>query len=199
MDPRVEAYLALLFKWNRTYALTAFRGPEEALELGVRPSLQAAPLLAEGARVLDVGSGGGFPSVPLALARPDLRFVLAEPSRPKAVFLSEVARALDLPLRVEARTAEELLASAPAPFDAVTVRGVHLRRGFVKRLARAVAPGGSLLIWTAGERAESYRRWCEEAGLVVGPKQASGGGLVFLSATVPRGTPVPGPAGAGPG
>lgn len=198
MDPRTEAYLTMLFKWNRTYALTAFKGPDEALELGVKPSLRAAPLLAEGARVLDVGSGGGFPSVPLAIARPDLRFVLAEPSRPKAVFLKEVARALGLALQVETRTAEEFLATAPQPFEAVTVRGVHLRRGLLKRLARALAPGGALLVWTAGERAESYRRWCEEAGLDVRVERGASA-LAFLAAAVPRGTPCSGRRPPGPG
>ena len=188
MDPKLEAYLALLFKWNKTYALTAFQGPAEAFELGVKPSLRAASLLPEGARVLDVGSGGGIPSVPLAIARPDLRFTLTEPSRPKAVFLKEAARALGLSFQVEARTAEEFLGSASAPFDAATVRGVHLRRGLLKRLARALAPGGSLLIWTAGERASAYRRWAEEAGLDVSLDEVPEAGLTFIRATVPRGT-----------
>jgi 16S rRNA (guanine527-N7)-methyltransferase len=188
MDPRIETYLDLLFKWNKRFALTAFSGREEALALGVAPSLLAVPHLPRGARVLDVGSGGGIPAVPLAVARPDLDLVLAEPSNPKAVFLCETARALGLTYRVEAKTCESLLAAEPERWDAITVRGVHLRKGFVRKLIRSLGPGGVLLVWAAGARAGQYRFWMEDLGLEVDSSPVPDTPLAFLAGHVPRGT-----------
>ena len=188
MDQRFEAYLDLLFKWNKTFSLTSFSNRQEAAELGVAPSLLATSHLPQGAKVLDVGSGGGFPAVVLALARPDLEIVLAEPSNPKAVFLAETARALGLAYRVEARTVESLLAVEARNWDAITVRGVHLRKGLVRKLARSLAPDGKLLIWAAGERAEQYRIWMEILGLEVQRSLLSKAHVVFLVGHVPRGT-----------
>ena len=102
MDPKIEAYLELLFKWNKVYRLTAFESRKEAVALGsCPPGHRGGP--SKDARALDVGSGGGFPAVPLAITRPDLRWTLTEPSLQKAAFLREVAMLLELPLRVEAR------------------------------------------------------------------------------------------------
>ena len=191
MDPKIEAYLDLLFKWNKTFALTAFSDRQEAVALGVAPSLLAVPHLPQGARVLDVGSGGGFPAVPLAVARPDLELVLAEPSNPKAVFLGETARALGLGYRVEAKTAESLLAVEARAWDAITVRGVHLRKGFVRKIAKSLKPGGVLLVWAAGTRAEQYRSWMAELGLEVEWSLVPKAQLAFLAGHVPRGTSEP--------
>lgn len=189
MNPQTEAYLDLLFKWNRIYRLTAFETREEAVALGVVPSLAITEDLPRGIRVLDVGSGGGFPAVPLAIARPDLRWVLTEPSLQKAAFLREVAARLGLSFQVEARTVEVVLREAPQPWEAITVRGVRLRHGIVKHLARILTPGGLLAVWTGGEREEDYARWAAEAGLAVEERSLSTRPPVpLLLCRVPRGT-----------
>lgn len=189
MDPKIESYLDLLFKWNRVYRLTAFETREEAMALGAVPSLAIAQDLPQGARVLDVGSGGGFPAAPLAIARPDLQWVLTEPSLQKAAFLREVAALLGLSFRVEARTVEVVLREAPQQWEAITVRGVRLRHGIVKSLAGALAPGGLLAIWTGGEREEHYARWAAEAGLAVEERLLPTRPPVpLLLCRVPRGT-----------
>ena len=189
MDRNIEAYLDLLFKWNRTYRLTAFDTREEALARGVEPSLAIIQDLARGARVLDVGSGGGFPAIPLAIARPDLRWLLTEPSLQKAAFLREAAMRLGLSVRVEARTVEVVLREFAQVWEAITVRGVRLRHGIVKQLASALAPDGVLAIWTGGEREENYARWAAEAGLVVESRILSTHPAIpLLLCRVPRGT-----------
>lgn len=167
MDPKIEAYLSLLFKWNRTYRLTAFETEEEAYRLGVVPSLAVQEHLPEEGPMLDVGSGGGFPAIPLALARPGVPWTLTEPSRQKAAFLREVAIHLGLTYRVVTSPVEVLLRAEPGPWSAVTIRGVHLRRGLIKRLSGALAPGGLLAVWSGGEREVQYARWASESGLSV--------------------------------
>lgn len=192
MDSKIEAYLELLFKWNKVYRLTAFESRKEAAALGVIPSLAIAADLPKDAHVLDVGSGGGFPAVPLAITRPDLRWTLAEPSLQKAAFLREIAMQLDLPFRVETRTVEVILREAPRRWEAITVRGVRLRHGIVKHLAESLAPGGLMAIWTGGERQENYARWAAEAGLAVEERLLPAKPPIpLLVCRVPRGTSQP--------
>jgi 16S rRNA (guanine527-N7)-methyltransferase len=82
-DPRVERWLAALLE---TPGLTSVRDPEEARRVHLDAALEALPFLEDGP-VVDVGSGGGSPGVPLAAARPDLEFVLLESNRKKCDFL----------------------------------------------------------------------------------------------------------------
>ena len=186
-DPAFDPFFELLFRWNRVYNLTAFQGVEEAMREGVAPSLLASPLLPQGGRFLDVGSGGGFPAIPLLLARPDLSATLCEPSHSKAAFLREAGTVLKLPLRVEAKTVEAFLRASHERWDAVTVRGVRLRKSLLKQLASVLSPGGILLIWSGGDRAGQYEDWLRGGGMEVAVAPA-GGGTQLLSGRVPRGT-----------
>ena len=86
-DLRVERWLAALIE---TPGLTSVRDPEEARRVHVDGALEALPLLEDGP-VVDVGSGGGSPGIPLAAARPDLDFDLLESNRRKCEFLRRVA------------------------------------------------------------------------------------------------------------
>lgn len=188
MDPRVEAYLKLLFAWNPGAGLTAFKDPAEALARGVAPALEALPLLPEAGDLLDVGSGGGFPAVPLALARPRLRVTCCEPAAKKAAFLREVSRALALGLSVKECSAEEFLRVGGSTFDAVTVRGVRLRRPLLRLLVGALGPGGGLLVWTGGDTLATYRAALEGLGLASVGALPLREGSALLHGNVPRGT-----------
>ena len=85
----------LLLKWNRTYNLTALRDPQQVIShhlldaLAILPHVGAGPLL-------DVGSGGGLPGIPLAIARPDLSVTLVDTVQKKATFLQQAAIELEL-------------------------------------------------------------------------------------------------------
>ena len=69
---KLLAYAALLYKWNRTYSLTALREQDKAVSHHLLDSLAVLPFVPEGT-LLDVGSGGGMPGIPLAIACPELR------------------------------------------------------------------------------------------------------------------------------
>lgn len=92
---RLLAYLALLAKWNRRYSLTALSQPQEAVSHHLLDSLAVLPHLA-GASLLDVGSGGGQPGIPLAIARPDLAVTLLDSNGKKTAFLQQAAIELGL-------------------------------------------------------------------------------------------------------
>jgi len=189
VNPKTDRYMELLFAWNRGAGLTAFRDSVEAEARGVRPSLEALPLLPCEGTVLDVGSGGGFPALPLALARPGLRFTCCEPAARKAAFLREAGRALGLVLTVWESSAEEALREGTEVFDAITVRGVRLRRPLLRLLRRALSPGGHLLIWTGGETLREYRNAMSTLDFEAVEARALVDGSTLLSGSVPRGTP----------
>lgn len=97
--PRLGTYLALLLEVNKTTNLTAITDPNEAWTRHILDSLTLMAFLAEipeGSRVLDVGSGGGLPGVPLAITMPHLKFTLLEATAKKAEFLRQVVDALKL-------------------------------------------------------------------------------------------------------
>ena len=92
---KFAALLAELEKWNRRVNLTAIRDPDEMVTGHLLDSLVARPLLA-GTRVLDVGTGPGFPGLPLAIVEPQRHFTLLDSSRKKIMFVQHVAGLLGL-------------------------------------------------------------------------------------------------------
>ncbi|MBI5583762.1 MAG: 16S rRNA (guanine(527)-N(7))-methyltransferase RsmG [Deltaproteobacteria bacterium] len=89
-------YLDLLLKWNRKINLTALRTPEDIISRHFLDSLLLLPYLPETGRLLDLGSGAGFPGLPLKIARPGLSIDLVEATAKKASFLKEAVRRLGL-------------------------------------------------------------------------------------------------------
>ena len=90
------AYLDLLLKWNRKMNLTALRTPAEIISRHFLDSLLLLPHLPQNARLLDIGSGAGFPGLPLKIARPGLTIDLVEATAKKASFLKEAVRRLEM-------------------------------------------------------------------------------------------------------
>jgi 16S rRNA (guanine527-N7)-methyltransferase len=103
--------------------LTAIRDEGEARETLLDGALAAAPLLGEGA-VVDVGSGGGSPGVPLASARPGLEFVLLESSRRKCAFLEGIAAEFDNVSLVCARAEEHAAAAGRDAYGTAVARAL---------------------------------------------------------------------------
>lgn len=85
---RLLAFAALLAKWNRVYNLTALREESQMVTHHLLDSLSVLPHLEAGA-IADIGTGGGLPGIPLAIARPDLQVALVETSHKKASFLQQ--------------------------------------------------------------------------------------------------------------
>jgi 16S rRNA (guanine527-N7)-methyltransferase len=134
---KLGTFLALLLAMNEQVNLTAITEPAEAWSRHALDALSLVPLFADlpaHARVLDVGSGGGVPGIPLAIARPDLEVTLLDATEKKVAFLRAAAAEVGLP-----------------NVDAVCGRAeeVHFDHGFDVVTARAVAKLPTLLAWTA--------------------------------------------------
>jgi len=118
---RLKLHYELLTRWNRVLSLTSVRTLEEAVERHYCESVFAACHLPEGpASVADVGSGAGFPGIPIAIMRPECSIMVIESHRRKAAFLKEASRDL-ANLRVAAKRAEDVV----EPFDWVVSRAVR--------------------------------------------------------------------------
>lgn len=116
-------HCAFLVEANRKYNLTALTSPTDLAIKHVVDSLAALPLLSGVGTVLDLGSGPGFPGVPLAVALPETQVVLAESTQKKASFLREVVRELDLAnVEVCASRGEDVLRDRTV--DTVVARAV---------------------------------------------------------------------------
>jgi 16S rRNA (guanine527-N7)-methyltransferase len=123
----LESFSALLAKWQRVQNLVSRETLGELWTRHIADSLQVLPLLEPTDRAfLDLGSGGGFPALPLAIALKDggRRFVLSEPNPRKASFLRAVTRELSLPVTVEAKRSEEIDPRETGPIDVITSRAL---------------------------------------------------------------------------
>ena len=170
----VGDYLARLLAANELLNLTAIRSADEAWTRHALDALSLVPHLAhlgDGAAVMDVGSGGGVPGIVLAIARPDLEFLLVEATQKKAHVLEEVASALGLSnVEVAPERAEELAATDLAgSFDAVTARAVAPIERLLPWTAPFVAPGGRLLYIT-GQKAPDELKAAKQAMKRLGVK-----------------------------
>jgi 16S rRNA (guanine527-N7)-methyltransferase len=136
-------YLALLGKWNKTYNLTAIHEPERMLTHHILDSLALAPHVGEGA-LLDVGSGAGFPGIPLAIALPDLQVTVMDASQKKCGFMQAV---IELRLaNVEVVHARVEAVPAQQKFAQIVSRAFSDLSEFVRLSAHWLAPGG---VWLA--------------------------------------------------
>ena len=144
---RLARFLSELDRWRRTVNLTGRLSAEELVSHTLESAF-GANLLPLVASVVDIGTGGGFPGVPLAICRPDLRWIWLEPREKRAAFLRHVARTIPVEnAEVVSDRAEELPVEG---FDSATSRGLKLDSAMVAGLLR---PGGSLFLWTMKEGA----------------------------------------------
>jgi 16S rRNA (guanine527-N7)-methyltransferase len=147
----VGLHLDLLLKWNSKINLTAVRGPEAILARHFGESFFAAEHLfqpSDSGSAIDIGSGAGFPGLPLKLWSPSIEMTLIESNQRKATFLRETIRALELQgICVEGSRAETISIQADSTrADLVTLRAVE-RFEHILPIARGlVNPGGRLAI-----------------------------------------------------
>lgn len=161
-------YLRLLVKWNRHINLTAIREPRDAVRRHFLDSalvLDHVPLK-EGDQVADIGSGAGFPGIPVAILRPNVRVTLWEPTLKKASFLETVKVTLGLknvtvvPERLEPKRIPKPYLSV---FDGVMSRYTASLRWLVACAREIVRPGGWLVAykWSGDHEEAELKRLVE--------------------------------------
>jgi 16S rRNA (guanine527-N7)-methyltransferase len=165
----ISTYIDLLLRWNARINLTAIRDPEEIVTRHFGESLFAArqlfpgnltraesekfPLLAHTAA--DIGSGAGFPGIPIKLWRPEISLTLIESNHKKATFLREVARALEL-ANVEVIT-DRAETITDRTFDLVTLRAVEKMEDVLPTAALLIGPQGRLALFLSSRQVDAAR------------------------------------------
>lgn len=140
---RLLAYAALLYKWNKIFSLTALREQDKAVSHHLLDSLAILPHVPAGS-LLDVGSGGGMPGIPLAIACPELSVTLLDSNSKKTAFLRQAAIELALPnISVHCGRAEQY--HPPVGFTAITSRAFAELADFVCLSRHLLATGGRWL------------------------------------------------------
>jgi 16S rRNA (guanine527-N7)-methyltransferase len=149
---QIQQYIKILLAWNDKVNLTAIRDPLEILYRHFCESMYAAiSVPMEAGRLADVGSGGGFPGLPLKILRPRMRVFLIESNLKKATFLAEVTRELGLTdTQVLVRRYEEL-SEEIAPLDFVCSRALGDFQSFLKWAHSEQIAAKQVVLWI-GER-----------------------------------------------
>jgi 16S rRNA (guanine527-N7)-methyltransferase len=148
MCDSIRTYVDLLLRWNQKMALTAIVDPIEILRLHFGESffgVGAVPI--RHGRLADVGTGAGFPAIPIRMAIPDLTCTLIESNQKKATFLAEVVRTLQLRQTDIFRGRMEDFPESSAPFDFIISRALGIHQEFIKWSGRRLSPGGKVVFW----------------------------------------------------
>lgn len=156
---RLEIYYTLLSRWNAKINLTALNlsaGDEAIDRLLIEPLLAARSVRKTDSHLIDIGSGGGSPALPLAIAAPGLQLTMVESKVRKSAFLREAVRTLSLDARVLTERYEGLLAD-PAMHefaDVLSLRAVRVDVRTLIGLQAFVKGGGRLFLFRPAERKE---------------------------------------------
>lgn len=180
MDIRVSPAQADLFArhaeallaWNRTTNLTAITAPEDVAVKHFIDAAAPSPHIPAGSAVLDIGSGGGFPGIPLKIMAPSLSVTLIDSVRKKASFLKYVIRTLKLEGITVRHIRAEALAGQPdmaRSFDVIVCRALTALADFI-RMGRPLLKDGGIMIAMKGDIS---REEITAARALAAPKDAS--------------------------
>ena len=166
---QVRAYIDLLLHWNRRISLTTVTDPSQILRFHFGESLFAIDRIPiRHGRLADVGSGAGFPAVPIRMALEGLQVTLIESNRKKAAFLSEVVRELKLAnVQVNSCRMEDLT-NRESAFDFVTARAVSIDESVLAWASSVLNRDGKVILWLGQEDSTKISlsgrfRWHPEA------------------------------------
>ena len=186
---RLRAYYQLLARWNRKINLTSVNLeelPADAVDRLFIEPLAAARLAPSDARIIDVGSGGGSPAIPFALAAKAASLVMVESRTRKSVFLQEAARAVALQARVITARYEDAAERRELrnAFEVVTLRAVRVDDTTLQRLVGFCSSDGSIFLFQTAALAQP-------AGMGVKTHQLTKSSILQIVTphpSVPRGT-----------
>jgi 16S rRNA (guanine527-N7)-methyltransferase len=181
----IQQYIRTLLRWNEKLNLTAIRDPLEILYRHFCESMFAAGAIpVDKGRLADIGSGPGFPGIPLKIIRPELELCLVESNIKKGTFLAEVVRELHLTNTRVLISRYEELGEEIAPLDYVCSRAVGEFQPFLEWAASERVQTRQVILWIGGRDLEEVRKlrnweWLEpvlipkslQRYLLVGEKQ----------------------------
>jgi 16S rRNA (guanine527-N7)-methyltransferase len=145
-------YLELLKKWNQTIPLTSIENDTEVVARHFGESIFPASLLPMSrGRLADVGSGAGFPGLPLKISFPELQLTLLEPNLKKCAFLREVHSSLGLANVEVVRSRYQDFHAAPGSFDFVCSRALGGYKRLLQWCKALLKPGGHAILWLGAE------------------------------------------------
>ena len=173
-DSHIEHLLLLMLqlrKWNRKFNLTAITKEREIIVKHFLDSLTVAPLISEGAQLLDIGSGGGFPAIPLAVVRPDLKVTSIDAAEKKIFFQRHAVRVLGIKsfTALHARS-ESLGEEHSGRYDVVISRAFSSLPDFASVARPLLAPEGVIIAMkgrSGEEESIAAAPFLAECGLVV--------------------------------
>lgn len=148
-NPLFEKYLKLLLKWNKTYNLTSITDEKEIRIKHFEDSLAPLPFLPQAGRLLDIGTGAGFPGIPIKITKPELEVVLLDLRRKKISFCEACIRELKL------EKISAIQGRAEGRFDVVISRATFSLPDFLELSRKYIRPTGMAI-------AMKGRHWKEE-------------------------------------
>lgn len=149
-----ERYADVLLKWNQKINLISRKETDRLVEKHLLPVLaltewkEGNDCFLKSKRVLDVGTGGGIPGIPLAIAYPNVSFTLLDSIHKKTVAVADIIQRLGLP---KVTVICERLEEHVGKYDACVGRGVMAFEEFVKAVKNVLKPNGSVFYWSGGE------------------------------------------------
>lgn len=155
----IQEYMKILRRWNEKLNLTAIREPLEILYRHFCESMFGASAIpVDKGRLADIGSGAGFPGVPLKIARPELELFLVESNIKKGTFLAEVIRELELTNARVLISRYEELSEEVAPLDVVCSRAVGEYPAFLEWAASPQVNAERVALWIGGRDLDEARK-----------------------------------------
>jgi 16S rRNA (guanine527-N7)-methyltransferase len=154
---QLTAYLELLLRWNKKINLTSIRDPEDCISRHFAESLYLGRWVELKGRLLDIGSGAGFPGLSLKIVFPQLSVTLLEPVGKKRAFLKEVARVCEMnSVEVRGERLEDFARANPLPvYGAATARAVGHLDELIQLTSRCLKPGGEVFLWLSHRQASA--------------------------------------------
>lgn len=174
-----DAFHALLRQWNARMDLTAITDDEDALYRHYLDSLTALPWLPEGAQIVDIGTGAGFPGVPIKLVRPDASVTLLDALSKRVDFLQHASEAIPFEADVVHARAEDYAKVRREGYDVAVSRAVAPLQVLLEWALPLVRVGGQCIFWK-GPGVEAELQAAERVAPLLG-----GGAIRLVDAPVP--------------
>jgi 16S rRNA (guanine527-N7)-methyltransferase len=154
---QLTAYLELLLRWNKRINLTSIRDPEDCISRHFAESLYLGRWVELKGRLLDIGSGAGFPGLSLKIVFPHLPVTLLEPVAKKRAFLKEVSRVCEMSsVEVRGERLEDFARGKSLPvYEVATARAVGHLHELIPLASRCLKPAGEIFLWLSHAQART--------------------------------------------